>query len=158
VCLAVIGAVITPAFVFLPFTLQSLLFPVLGFGAVAAILGGQALHRPPRPAPWLLLAAGVLLWTLGDVAYSAYELLQDEVPFPSVADGLYLAGYLVVAGGLGLAVRRSGVRDAVAWQDAGICVVGATLLAWDWLLEPVRTRCWPSSSPSRTRPSTWSCC
>jgi diguanylate cyclase (GGDEF)-like protein len=106
-----------------------------------------AVHRPQRPAPWLLVALGVLLWVLGDVSYAAYELLAVQRPFPSVSDGLYLCGYLVMAAALGLAVRRSGVRDAVAWQDAGICVVGATLLCWEWLLEPSLTRAGGGLSP-----------
>jgi diguanylate cyclase (GGDEF)-like protein len=139
VCLAVVAAVLPPTYLLMPFAVQALLYPTLGMVSVGAIGWGIYLHRPSRPAPWVLVAGGILLWVLGDIAYAAYELLRGAAPFPSLADALYLSGYLVVAGGLGLSVRRSGVRDAVAWQDAGICVVGATLLSWEWLLEPSLT-------------------
>ena len=60
-------------------------------------------------------------------------------PFPSWADLLYAAGYPSMTVALLLVLRRSGVRDAVAWQDAGIWTLAASLLAWPWLLEPTAT-------------------
>jgi hypothetical protein len=105
----VVAAVLPPTYLLMPFAVQALLYPTLGMVSVGAIGWGIYLHRPSRPAPWVLVAGGILLWVLGDIAYAAYELLRGAAPFPSLADALYLSGYLVVAGGLGLSVRRSGV-------------------------------------------------
>src|SRR5436190_632574 len=44
---------------------QDLWYDGVGLSAVVAILTGVLLHRPRRPLPWLLVAAGQFLWILG---------------------------------------------------------------------------------------------
>ncbi|HEX9006137.1 MAG TPA: hypothetical protein VF889_02500, partial [Bacteroidota bacterium] len=44
---------------------------------------------------WGLLALGIVLWTLAEFIWAFYEqVLKMEVPYPSVADFLWLAGYI----------------------------------------------------------------
>ena len=71
-----------------------------------AVVVGVRLWRPSRPAAWYLIAGGQLLFSIGD-AYSFYHewVLGLEVPFPSLADGLYLVFYPMLAAGLLLLVR-----------------------------------------------------
>jgi diguanylate cyclase (GGDEF)-like protein len=133
---ALLGVLATGAYLALPATAQTVVYSAVGVACFAAILLGLHLHRPTRPAPWLLIATGILLWVLGDLAYSGYELALGEAPFPSLADALYLAGYPALVAAVLVVVRRSGVRDTAAWQDAGIWVLGVVLLSWEWLLEP----------------------
>src|SRR5512132_2565682 len=72
-----------------------------GLAPVVAILVGVRLHRPARPLPWLLLAAGQLAFTIGDLIFYVHDyLLHRELPLPSVADGFYLATYPLLLGGL----------------------------------------------------------
>ena len=134
-----VGLAALPLYLLLPQLGQEVLYPLGGLACVGAVVRGLVVHRPQRPAPWVLLGAGLLLWTLGDVAYTAYEVLAAEVPYPSWADALYGLGYPAMSLALLLVLRRSGVRDAVAWQDAGIWSLAAAVLAWPGLLEPTAT-------------------
>lgn len=44
---------------------------------------------------WLYLAVGLFLWVLGEITWSVYTLvLSVSVPYPSVADVFWIAGYL----------------------------------------------------------------
>src|SRR5262249_53543723 len=63
-------------------------YPFLGLASVVAILVGTAWYRPARPLPWLLFAAGQLLFVAGDVLFGVYEHFLGGVPFPSAADAL----------------------------------------------------------------------
>ena len=74
---------------------------------------------------------GVLLWFLGELTWSIYEVfLHVEVPYPSVADVFYLAGYVPVI----VAViqflwffRRSFTASRVAVGAlSGLLIVGLT--------------------------------
>ena len=50
---------------------------------------------------YLGIFLGVFLWFLGDTAWTIYEtVLQIEIPYPSFADVLYLAGYIPIAIGV----------------------------------------------------------
>jgi signal transduction histidine kinase len=87
---------------------------------------------------WYLIAGGQLLFSIGD-AYSYYHewVLGVEVPFPSVADGLYLAFYPILAAGLLLLVRgRAPGRDAASLIDATIITTGVGMLSWVFLIGP----------------------
>lgn len=112
-------------------------YPLLGASSVVAILAGVAWYRPHRPAPWLLFAAGQLLFVAGDVTFGLYEHVFHKAPFPSPADGLYLAGYPVLAGGLWLLVRqRSTGRDWGVLIDAATVTVALGVVAWELLIVP----------------------
>jgi hypothetical protein len=105
---------------------------------VVAVFVGVRLWRPSRPMARYLIAVGQLLFTVGD-AYSFYHewVLGLEVPFPSIADGLYLVFYPVLASGLLLLVRgRAPGRDTASLIDATIITVGIGMLSWVFLIGP----------------------
>jgi diguanylate cyclase len=97
-----------------------------------------ARFRPHRPRPWQLFAIGQFLFVAGDAIFNVYELaLHQESPFPSIADGLYLFGYLpLVAALLILMGVRSPGQERSALIDA--CIVGVALgmPAWIFLMGP----------------------
>src|SRR5262245_8797618 len=96
--------------------LQSILYDVVGLSAVAAILAGLLINRPERPVPWVLLAVGNLLFVVGDVLWTLIEQSSGEIPYPSIADLAYLAGYpsLVLAFVICVGLRvRGGDRAAL---------------------------------------------
>src|SRR6266508_6345158 len=105
---------------------------------VAALLVGVWLHRPRRPALWVVLAAGLLFVTAGDLVYALYDrVLHAATPFPSLADAAYLAGCPLLGLGMVLLVRaRTAGKDRVAWIDAAIVASGFGLLSWVFLMEP----------------------
>jgi len=43
---------------------------------------------------WLGFSLGILLWSLGELTWAVYVLYLDVNPYPSLADGFYLGGYV----------------------------------------------------------------
>jgi len=118
--------------------LSNVLDDMGGFVCAAAVVLGVRLHRPARPAPWLLFAGAQLCSGAGDVLWSVYEDVLHDDPFPSLADVLYLASYpLFTAGLFLLARRRAAERDIGGLLDAGIVAAGLGLLSWTVLMRPI---------------------
>jgi len=113
--------------------LQPYLYDTIAVFAPVAILLGIRLHRPARPRPWVLLAAGTGLWVVGDLLFAA---AHDA--FPSVADIAYLASYPALVLGIAIMARdRLPGRDRPGMIDAGSVTVAAFLPAWMFLMSPV---------------------
>jgi diguanylate cyclase (GGDEF)-like protein len=94
-------------------------------------------RRPTRPGPWILLSIAFALSFVGDLVFTAYEVVDDGVVlFPNAGDVGHVGFYLVVYAALGGFLRSANNRDRAAWLDASIWTVGALLLAWKPLLEP----------------------
>jgi signal transduction histidine kinase len=110
----------------------------LGLAAVAAVVVGARSHRPRQPLAWYLLAAGLFMLAAGDTINNSYEwVLQQEAPFPSLADAVYLGFFPLLAAGLLLLVRaRTPGRDRPSLIDAVIIGTGAGLLSWMFLIVP----------------------
>jgi len=114
------------------------LMNLIGLSPVIAIVAGVRIHRPGAWAGWLLLAAGSLLFWLGDLyTYSYPHLFNADVPFPSAGDGAYLAMYPVMMAGLLVFARRraAGARGS-AIIDVLILTVGLALPSWVALVAP----------------------
>jgi hypothetical protein len=88
---------------------------------------------------WSLLSAAALSWTIGEVAWSIYEVgLNDAVPFPSPADlGFLLAVPLAVAGllVLPLAPTRAATRTKSV-LDGAIVALSLLFVCWVFVLGP----------------------
>lgn len=77
---------------------------------------------------WALVTFGLLTWTGGDLLWTVWLGNLSNPPFPSVADGLYLAWYPAVYVALMLLIRsRHRHVGAAQWLDGG--VVGLTVAA-----------------------------
>jgi PAS domain S-box-containing protein len=115
-----------------PFVGRTWLFELVGLSTVVAIAVGIAWCRPRPRLPWLLFVLAQALFITGDFFYYTYDL-----PFPSLADGLYIAYYPVQAAGLLLLIRsRTPGKDSASLLDALIIAVGFGLLSWVYLIEP----------------------
>ena len=75
-------------------------FPPVIAGA-AVLVSGLSLERYWRmskgrfPVIWLYFTAGLLLWFIGEAVWAGYTLiLGEELPYPSVADVFWIAGYI----------------------------------------------------------------
>jgi signal transduction histidine kinase len=122
------------------FLREVLLYVGVEFAAALAILVGIRWYRPSYRIPWYMIAVGWSLWALGDLVWGIYTVLDEEVPFPSVADAFYIAGYPTITVGLALAARRRfAERDRGAVLDVIVLTTSATLLLWVYVTEPLRT-------------------
>jgi diguanylate cyclase (GGDEF)-like protein len=116
--------------------------PILGFLACALlwIAAKQSAQYSKRQGiAWGLIALSVLATALGDSSWGILELGLNEQPFPSIADFFYLLNYpLLLAGVLLLPqtpVRREKpIKKAL---DAGIVMVAAILVFWNFLMGPL---------------------
>lgn len=83
------------------------------------------------------MAAGQLLWVIGDAVESWAEETTRVLPFPSTADGFYLAAYPVLALSLVLLIRRRRTkRDVAGLLDSATLTAGLGLLSWVLLARP----------------------
>ena len=85
-------------------------------------------RRADRVA-WLLIGAGLLAWTFGEVWYTVVLWDLKAVPVPSIADAGYLAFPPLAATGLVLLLRRGVSRAAAAWPDALIAALPIAALS-----------------------------
>ena len=116
---------------------QDLLYQVPGMLAPIAIVSGVVLYRPAEPRPWIALAVGLSLTTMGDWTWVVLDRMGLEV-FPSVADALYLGGQGLMAAAILVLLRgRIPGGDRAGLIDAVVVAVGAGLLSWTFLMEPL---------------------
>jgi len=109
-------------------------------GMACAIVIVVATTRMPAAARavWWWFSAFAILVVLGDIAYDVQQYALDEVPFPGIADPLYLASYIAAFWALTLLIRRVyATRDREAWIDASIIVVAAASLAATFVIAPM---------------------
>ena len=135
----VVGLAGVVVYFFLPATPRDVLF--VAFGGVAALLiaGGAFWNFEGRNRiPWYLLAVSQLAFSIGDLLFNFYpQLLGRELPFPSTADIVYLAGYPFLGLGIYLLVRQ--LRSAegnFVYLDAALITGAFALVQWVFLISP----------------------
>ncbi|WP_353050952.1 bifunctional diguanylate cyclase/phosphodiesterase [Actinoplanes sp. NBRC 101535] len=113
-------------------------FNVLGVGSVLAVFAGIARHRPGNRGAWLLFGAGTAMFISGDVCYDLMEQTLGEYPYPSWADGLYLAAYPLLCLGLSRLGkgRADRVHDVGGMIDAAVISTGIGLVYWVFVIGP----------------------
>ena len=112
---------------------------LLGLSAVAAFVYGIRHYRPKAPVAWWFLGAGVLLFITGDTTYKFLHQIvgQNNIPFPSFIDAIYVTMYPVVAVGLLLLARaRVPGGDRASLLDSLTVTLGVGLLSWIFLIGP----------------------
>ncbi|HEY3260658.1 MAG TPA: GGDEF domain-containing protein [Pseudonocardiaceae bacterium] len=115
--------------------LQLITYASVSGSAVVALLVGVHRNRPLRRSPWLLLAAGQLLTTAGEVVFDVNHRILGNTAEVSMADPLYLAAYPMLAAGLMMMVRlRTPGWDMPSIIDAAIVAISAALLSWMFLI------------------------
>jgi diguanylate cyclase len=79
---------------------------------------------------WLLIAAGLASYGAGTVLFFALFSRQDEVPYPSASDGLWLLLYPMAIVGIGLMARaRMAGSVASMWLDGLVSGLGLVSLS-----------------------------
>ncbi len=112
---------------------------LLGLSAVGAVVVGVRTYRPRAPLAWWLIGSGVLLFITGDTIYKTWHQIigNQNIPFPSFIDAIYITMYPVLAVGI-LLLARSRVPggDRASLLDALIVTLGVGLLSWIFLIGP----------------------
>jgi diguanylate cyclase len=110
-------------------------YSTIGVLSIVAVLVAVHIRRPAGRRYWYLLAAGNFCFVLGDGVYDVYEfVLHRAVPFPSIADGLYLLGYPFVFAGVRRLTRAKAGVEREIYADAAIVSIGALALSWHFLM------------------------
>jgi signal transduction histidine kinase len=106
-------------------------------GLIYGAYNSKILGRRVRLA-WSVLAAGQLLFTIGDIIWAYIEIEQHQSPFPSLADGPYLAFYPIFAIGILLLPREplSSNERLKVLLDSGIVIIASVILFWVLLIFP----------------------
>ncbi len=107
----------------------------------AAIVIRAALRADTRRVGlgWAVLGVAMLVYALGDIAWTWLDLGGGSTTSPSVADIAYVAYYPIVAAALLLFQRASSARrDAMRLSiDSLIVVIGGGIVVWHTLFRPI---------------------
>ncbi len=132
---------------------SSTLFNLIGLSSPILIVVAVRLHQPQTPNAWRLIALGQFLFIAGDVVSYNYERFATalpqvfwldrtfnpagDVPYPGIADALYLAVYPCLMAGLLLMIRaRTPGRDRASLLDSLMVAIGVGTLTWVLLVAP----------------------
>lgn len=87
---------------------------------------------------WSVLALAQSLYTIGDIIWWVLEVGLHESPFPSLADGPYLAFYPIFALGILLLpkVPLTSSEKLKVMLDTGIVMIASVILFWVLLIAP----------------------
>lgn len=138
-----VGSVVAALYGFLPHGGTAgigrvVVYTAITLSAAVAVGVGVARNRPAQRLPWLLLAAGQVMFAAGDAAFYVANDVLGSSSFPALADVFYLARYPLAVAGLALLVsRRTGVRDVTGLLDASTVTIGAALLSWLFIVSPL---------------------
>lgn len=115
----------------------------IGWSAVCLIAGISALYAAGRPElrtarnSMLLLGAGAMAWGAGQAIWTWFELVEGEVPYPSLAD----VGFVAAVALLGLAVlcwpRADHVWRSGELVDGALMVAAVLLASYVFVIEPI---------------------
>jgi two-component system, cell cycle response regulator len=86
------------------------------------VLAVRALTSDRPTIGWLLIAAGQAFWAIGNFYYAIVLWYADPMPFPSAADAVWVAFYVVTLTGIVMLIRArtAGRTDTVSLLDAAI--------------------------------------
>jgi signal transduction histidine kinase len=116
---------------------QAVAYTVIGvYGIVAVVLGARLNLEGAARRPWYLFAAGLVAFVVGDSIFDGYAIGNGAVPFPSVADPIYLAAYPILFVAIALLLARVGRVVTAAAIDAAIVTCAFMLVQWVLVLAP----------------------
>jgi signal transduction histidine kinase len=127
------GLAAVGAYYLLPFNSlgQTVLYDGVGASSALAILVGAIANRPARRLPWLMFAAGIAAFSVGDVIFNNWEPSS-----PSVADAFYLGGYPLLAAGFALLIRElRATQRRYGLLEAAIFTVAFALCQWIFVMD-----------------------
>jgi signal transduction histidine kinase len=133
---AAFTVVVALAYVFLRDTKAGpSVYALAGLLAFVAFAVGPAMQGS-RALQWKLFAAGFGLYTVADASWAVYTWIGWAQPYPSWADGVYLAAYALFV--LGVLVLLRGRRPRTGDVLDGLLIAtAAASVIWLLLIEPI---------------------
>jgi diguanylate cyclase (GGDEF)-like protein/PAS domain S-box-containing protein len=111
--------------------------PILLFVTVAAFWVSRVATSSTARRAWAFISLGFAAYALGNLIWFYYGVTDQEIPFPSIADGAFLAFFPFLLIGLSLLPRERPEAMLRSMLDVGLVVVGAGVLVWWLVLGPV---------------------
>lgn len=110
---------------------QSAIYLIIAVGS-AIVVALAARRRTVGRGAWWLIAAGLALSALGDALWTAHEVVVGtDPPFPWIADGPYVLGWLIIVVGVGALVRDPDRdRRLAVTLDAGVVTLAGAVVLW----------------------------
>jgi signal transduction histidine kinase/DNA-binding response OmpR family regulator len=129
-------------------TLLYMLLPAYGLAGSLVIAGasillvvaswaGSRMSRQPPLILWLITATWVTMAVATALFYVYPHIRGEFLPFPSVADGIFLLSDLLLILALVAVNRRGGLRDHGATIDAIIVTLALGTISWAFVVEPL---------------------
>jgi signal transduction histidine kinase len=116
---------------------QTATYTVIGvYGIVAVVVGARRNLEGRARLPWYLFAVGLVAFVVGDSIFDGYAIGSGAVPFPSIADPIYLAAYPILFVAIALLLARVGRVVRSAAIDAAIVTCAFMLVQWVLALAP----------------------
>lgn len=122
--------------------ISDVIYPVSGFFVTVILFMVSrhlVVHSKRLAIAWGMICLAVLTSTVGDTIWAILEVGLKEQPFPSIADGFYLAYYpFLLVGVLFLLAKPASIEESINQiLDIGIVMVAAILIFWNFLLGPL---------------------
>ncbi len=87
---------------------------------------------------WAIMGAGIVVWTAGDVLWTAVWAEDPNAPYPSISDALWLSWYPTCIAVLFLLARsRTTNFRSSLWLDGSIGAFCVVALAFAFLYDPI---------------------
>ncbi len=123
-------------------SLSDIISPIVDILACIALFisaGVSAARSKRLGLGWGMVALAILFYTLGDVIWAILELGLKLEPFPSIADGCYLAFYPVALVGIFILVDKpTSIGQSInKILDIVIIMLVAALFYWNFLIVPI---------------------
>ncbi len=116
---------------------QAWLFFAMTLAELGALLFAGSRYGLRHHPVWRLLTLGLFLYVPANIIwYGAPVLLSHALPFPSIADFLYIPAYAIQLAGLVVLIRRAGQGERGEPLDVAIVAIGAGLVFWTLAVEP----------------------
>ncbi|MEU8228284.1 EAL domain-containing protein [Actinoplanes sp. NPDC048967] len=116
---------------------QGVISWVVGLAALLVTIAGIRRNRPAAARCWYVVLASLVLWVLGDIAFSVSGLVLPALPFPSWADAFYLSAYVPLVAGLYGLARSHRQRPLAGLVDTLIIAAGLGLVYWIFVIGPI---------------------
>jgi signal transduction histidine kinase len=119
------------------FDFSSFVYVIVPVGAGVAVMAAALTLGGRERIAWFVIGTGGLLWGLGEVIWVLYEyVLVVEVPYPGLADALFLVAYPVVFVGILLLphVKPRRLERFRLSLDALAGTVAVAAIMWVWYL------------------------